>query len=235
VTPKLLRFSQRYQAALRKHVVASPRANLPDAERLGRQAVVFGLEALGLARIHDQAMATLPLPHAKDGRSKQTDAFFARAVAPIERTHYRAEEASAPVLEIRKTLRQRTRDLATSNRRLERGIVHRKALEKTLKRNGDHYIQLLKESRKLQLRLRHLTHQVLSAQEKERGKVSSELHNEIGQILVGINVRLTTLRKVATVDSKSLKRQIATTQRLVDHSTDAMHRFASEFGKRDGS
>jgi signal transduction histidine kinase len=84
---------------------------------------------------------------------------------------------------------------------------------------------LVKESRRLQKHLRHLTHQILSAQEEERKKISRDLHDEIAQTLLGINVRLLTLKNGATANTESLQKEIASTQRLVKESVKTMSRF----------
>jgi signal transduction histidine kinase len=47
----------------------------------------------------------------------------------------------------------------------------------------------------VQERLRHLAHEILLAQEDERKKVSHELQDEIAQTLLGINVRLLSLKQ----------------------------------------
>ena len=90
----------------------------------------------------------------------------------------------------------------------------------------------MKESRRLQKHLRHLTHQILSAQEDKRKKISRELQDEIAQTLLGINVRLLTLKKEAAINASGLKKEIASTQRLVEKSVKTMKRFAREFGNR---
>ena len=89
------------------------------------------------------------------------------------------------------------RYLAASNRSLKQGIAQRKTVEAALKKSGEHYKALLEESLALQEHLRHLTHQILSAQEEERKKISHDLQDEIAQTLLGINVRLLTLKKAA--------------------------------------
>jgi signal transduction histidine kinase len=86
----------------------------------------------------------------------------------------------------------------------------------------------LRESRDLQKHLQHLTHKILSSQEDKRKKISHDLQDEIAQTLLGINVRLVTLRKVNAINARGLKKEIATTQRLVDKSVRSIDRFVRE-------
>jgi len=76
--------------------------------------------------------------------------------------------------------------------------------------------------------LRRLSRQILSAQEEERKRISRELHDVIAQTLTGINVRLAALKKEAALNTKSVARNIAATQRLVEKSVDVVHQFARE-------
>jgi signal transduction histidine kinase len=82
----------------------------------------------------------------------------------------------------------------------------------------------------LQERLRQLTRRVMAAQEDDRRHISRELQDEIGQTLLGINVRLLALKREARSNTKGLKNQIATTQRLVLKSAKSVRRVAREFG-----
>jgi signal transduction histidine kinase len=87
---------------------------------------------------------------------------------------------------------------------------------------------LLKESHQMQEQLRHLTHQVLFAQEQERKVISRELHDDIAQTLTAINVHLATFTKEVTLNTQGLKQKIALTQRLVEKSVHIVHRFARD-------
>ena len=227
---KLIGLSQRYVTALRKHLKQGPRASLQPALGLGRQAVALGLETLELARIHERALATLELSNSKNGLIKRAEIFFTEAITPIVETHRAARQSKIDLSRLNETLSRRTAELAATNRQLQRGIVRRKGVEAALKKSGEHYTRLLKESLQLQEGLRQLTHQVLAAQEDERKKISRELQDEIAQTLLGINVRLLSLKQEARSNTKGLKNEIASTQRLVVKSAKSVRRVAREFG-----
>src|ERR1035437_6018109 len=92
---KLIRLSQQYVTTLRRHLQPGARA-LPPGETalsLGRQMVACGLETLDLARMHEQALATLELSKSKNGEMKRAQIFFTEANAPIEATHRPAQQS----------------------------------------------------------------------------------------------------------------------------------------------
>lgn len=227
---KLIRLSQRYVTALRKHLQPGTRASLQPALSLGHRAVALGLETLELARIHERALAILELSKSKNGLAKRAEIFFTEAIAPIVQTHRAARQSKNELNQLNGTLDRRTAELSATNRRLQRGITRRKSVEAALRKSGEHYAKLLKESLKLQEDLRQLTHQVLAAREDDRRKISRELHNEIAQTLLGINVGLLSLKQEARSNTKGLKNEIASTQRLVIKSAKSVRRFAREFG-----
>ncbi len=227
---KLIGLSQQYVTALQKHLRQGPRAHLQPALALGRRAVVLGLETLELARVHEQAIATLELSRSKNGFLRRAEIFFAEALIPIVETHRAARQSKIQLNRLNDTLGRRTVELAATNRLLQRGIVRRKNVEAALKISGEHYARLLKNSLQLQEGLRQLTHQVLAAQEDERKKISRELQDEIAQTLLGINVRLLTLKQEAQSNTRGLKNEIASTQRLVLKSAKSVRRAARQFG-----
>ncbi|MGA2871404.1 MAG: sensor histidine kinase, partial [Verrucomicrobiota bacterium] len=110
--------------------------------------------------------------------------------------------------------RSRLEVMTTSNRKFEREIIRRKALEQALKTSEQ--------------RLRQLSHEILLAQEKERKRISRELHDTVLQTLVGINVHLASLTPKSADNPQSLHRRIKETQRLVEKSLAMVHRFAVE-------
>lgn len=226
----LITFSKNYVAALRTHLKPGAPARLLSAQGLGRQAVALGLETLELARIHEHALVALHLSPDKTGPVRRAESFFTEANAPIEETHRAAQSAELHLGRLKETLGQRTVELAATNRQLQRGVVRRKVMEQAAEKNGQHHKKCLEESLELQKRLRQLTHRVIAAQEDERKSISRELHNEIAQTLLGINVRLLSLKREARVNHKGFKNDIASTERMVAKSAQSVRRVAKEFG-----
>ena len=124
--------------------------------------------------------------------------------------------------------KKRIEILAATNEELVIEIAQRKAVEAALRKSERHYSQLLAQSEHLQEQLRHLSRQILLAQEDERKRISRELHDVIAQTLTGINVRLAALKKEAVTNTKHLARDIDRTQRLVEKSVNIVHDFARE-------
>jgi signal transduction histidine kinase len=230
MTKKLTGLSQQYVAALRKHLKQGPQASLQPALGLGRRAVALGLETLELARIHEQSLVTLELSSSKNGFTKLAGIFFTTANIPVEETHRAARQSQVHLSRMQETLDQRTEELAVSNRQLQRGIVRRKVMEDAAEKTGKHHNKCLEESLQLQKRLRRLTHRLMAAQEDERQSISRELQDEIAQTLLGINVRLLSLKREARLNTRGLKNEIASTQRLVVKSAKSVRRVAREFG-----
>lgn len=104
--------------------------------------------------------------------------------------------------------------LALTNRELREEVARRRVVETALKQSDE--------------QLRRLSHQILQAQEEERRRISRELHDEITQTLVGINVNLENLARETTVSPEEFRGQIALTQKLVEQSVNIVHQFALE-------
>jgi PAS domain S-box-containing protein len=111
-------------------------------------------------------------------------------------------------------VQRRLEDMANANRDLKREIVQRQKAELALKSS--------------ETQMRHLSRQLLLTQEEERKRISRELHDEIIQTLVGINVHLASLTMQEPVNLKVLRKRIGRTQKLVENSVTIVHRFARE-------
>lgn len=189
------------------------------------------VETLTLARIHEAALVALGVSKTKNALTKPAGIFFTAVNSLIEKTRRPARETktnlkltpASPVL--------RTDDLAVSRRELQRGIARRKAMADAAEKNGRHYQKSLKQSLQLQKRLRQLTHRVIEEQEESRKHISHGLQDEIAQTLLGINVRLLSLKEHARNNTKSFRDEIASTQRLVLKSAQSVRRVAREIGQ----
>jgi len=227
------KWSRRYQTALCKHLEQGPGASLQPAFGLGREAVALGLETLDLAKIHKQALMALVSPGGSSKtRQKMIELarnFFAETIVPIEKTHRAALKNNVRVNQLTQRLCRRTMESSASARRLERDIAQRQVEEAALKKSGIQHTQLLAEAHRLQRHLRHLTRASLSTQEDARQKISRQLHDEIAQTLLAINLRLLTLKTSAKLNTESLKKEIDKTQQLVKESAKSVNQFAHEF------
>lgn len=222
-----------YETALRKHVNDRTSSSLKRAAALGNEAVLLGLGTWDLAKIHEHALLAIgiriPPLAPRSRKAKRAQVFFLEANAAMERTHLAAARAEFHWNALNDRLQRRTTELAVSKRDVKMNVAQRRAAEESLQSINNYYTKLLRESNVTQANLRRLTHRVLSAQENERGQISRELHEEIAQALVGINVRLLTLEQKGSRDAKKLLNDIASTRRLMDKSIKTMRRMARKF------
>jgi signal transduction histidine kinase len=226
------RFSSRYKAALLTYLKQPPRARWQSPHGMAQQAAQAGLQTVDLAKLHEQILVTQVLPGRPAGARaaliKQAGAFFTEAFIPSEKIRSGSLGPASRLNQIVEALSQRTVELAASNQELKAEINQRKVVEEALIKSENHYSQLLEKSERLQEQFRHLSRQILSAQEEERKEISRELHDVIAQTLTGINVRLAALKKEAALNTNGLERNIDRTQRLVEKSVDIVHQFARQ-------
>ena len=118
--------------------------------------------------------------------------------------------------------------LAAANRELEKEISLRRESEAALKKSEERFRKLLAQARLLQVRLRLMTHEMIQAQEDQRKRISRELHDEVSQILLGINVQLAIFAKVAAARPDRIKEAIGPVRTMVEKAVAIVHRFARE-------
>jgi len=179
---------------------------LGPARELGQRAVAIGLETLAVAKIHERALAMLESSGSRNGLIERANIFFIEAISPIEETHRVALHAKVRLRRLSRRLSRTTLGLAASNRALKRGTARHKNVEVARRKGDEHYKALLAESGRLRQRLRYLTHQFLAAQEDHRKKMSHDLQDDIAQTLLGINVRLLTLKRATAGTASGFKR-----------------------------
>ena len=222
----------RYLTALRVHLGQHGQRNGDRAQGLGRDALEIGLVTRDLALMHEHAVIELAekfdFADTGNGSLKRAGYFFTQALVPLESAQRGTRKTNRLLQDRNDTLRVHTAELARANRRLVREINRRKRGEEVIKKGREQYQKLFLESQVMQRKLRRVTRQILTAHEEERKKISRELHDEVVQTLVGINVSLSALGKGAMAGVQSFKAKIARTQRLVEHSVNAVHRFARE-------
>jgi signal transduction histidine kinase len=126
------------------------------------------------------------------------------------------------------TAQRRLEILSASNAKLKQEIARRRAVEDALRKSEAHQRDLLKQSHLMQAQLRAVSHRLIQVREEERKRISRDLHDEISQILVGINVQLETLTRKPALSPRVLRQKIVRAQRLVEKSVAIVHRFAVE-------
>lgn len=118
--------------------------------------------------------------------------------------------------------------LAARNKDLSVEIARRQQAEKDLRASERRQAKLLAQSHAMQEQLRQLSHGILHAQEQERKRISRELHDDIAQAAVGINLQLLMMTREAAGESAARRKRIATTTRLFANFVDVVHRFSRE-------
>lgn len=218
------RFPELYAAALRRHLGRTSVGRVSQAADLGCQAVVLGIGVAALARIHRRILAGA-VPRAGSRQSGAARRFLVRVSLPI----VEARRSRIALSRMYDTLHSRNRSLTVRNRLLLRSVGKgrgKELKESASKESGLRYADLLQQSRHLQAGLRQLTHQVLATQEDDRRDISRELQNEIAQTLLGIRIRLSSLKQAILGDAKGLQRGLASARRLVAASGRRVERVA---------
>jgi two-component system sensor histidine kinase DegS len=225
-------FDLSYLASLRSHLRAKRSGGSVAPTDLGRKAPDSGVETLGLARSHERALVSTASSHefseSKASMLGRAGSFFSDAIVPIERDHRTNRESFDYFKAKAATLLVHTASLAAGNRRLEREVRRRKAGEEAVRKVKERYLELYQHSQFMQKKLRSLARKIITAQEDERKQISRELHDEVVQTLVGINVELAALSKGSSLGISALRAKITRTQRLVEKSVTAVHDFARE-------
>lgn len=230
---KLSGLSLEYATALKAHLRPGAAPGLAAARALGLKVAAAGLNTLALARMHQRCLVALGSAAAGVRRVARARVFFGGVMVPLEAQQTGAVKAGARLDALHLELGGRGVDLAASQELLKEGIARRKEAQSALSKSERRSRKLLHESQRLQKHLQTLTHRILAAQEAKRGKISLTLQDEVAQTLLGINLRLLSLKQEAGRNAEGLRREIAATRQMVEASLKSIHRFAQSFGKRN--
>jgi signal transduction histidine kinase len=230
--PLRAEFSARYRSALHASLRKKGPANGDRPQGLGRAALTSGLVTRDLARIHEQALVSLVSAHdftdPRSGSLRRAGFFLTQALIPLEAAQRATRRSHRRLQQRNEVLRLHAVALAAGNRHLQREVARREAGEVAIRRGKARYQKLLRESQVMHRKLRQLTRQIISAQEEERKEISRELHDQVVQTLVGINVQLSALSRGTSLGVQTMKSKLALTRRLVEKSVSEVHRFARE-------
>jgi hypothetical protein len=226
-----LRWSHRYQVALQKHLNQGTSESLRRVSGLGRQAAVLGMKVPDVAKIHKSMLAhVLPAKSLAHTR-KRADIFCADTIIAIKHERVVVRKTKVQLNNHTKSLGQHSAHLAKTNRTLQRSINRSIVNETALMTNSSIHAKMLEETPLLHKHLRDMTHRLLLAQEDERMNISHELQNEIAQTLLGINVRLLSLKNTTNSNTREFRSGIASTQKLVLKSARSVRQFAHELDR----
>ncbi len=199
-----MNLASRYLDELRVYLDPQSKGGRTRARAIGVAALAAGLETLDLARMHEAALTVLIPPETTPRQMirtrRQSRNFFQAALQPFDLRH----------------------------RSLKQEIIKRQEAEEALLESERQKAALLIQSRRMEQELRQLSRQILVAQEDERKKISREVHDQIAQMLAGINVHLCALKNASSLNGVEIDRRLRNTQRMVEKSVDVVHRFARE-------
>ncbi len=116
----------------------------------------------------------------------------------------------------------------TALAKLKAEIKKRVALARVLVLKNKEIGDLRKESAIQNRKYQDFLKTVFLLQEEDRKEISRELHDEISQVLIGINFELSVLSKEAQNSSEAMRDKISKAQELVGQSVETIHRFATE-------
>jgi hypothetical protein len=228
-------WTRSYEKALRGHLRKGASADMKSAARLGRSAVILGLETLDIANVHERFLR----PHGSSAPSKSLTEelevraryFFLETLVPIERTHRAALDADVRVKDLTQALLLRKRETIAAKRTMERCITRRESAEAAFREIDQQRTQLLKESKKLQHLLRTRLRKLIEQQEDGRQAQSLHLCNVIGQSLLALDLGLISLKSAGIAGMRKLSKEIGETERLVRQSAKTLTRMSHDSKK----
>jgi signal transduction histidine kinase len=116
--------------------------------------------------------------------------------------------------ELDQHVKERTKDLLLTNEKLQQEIEERKRVEQQLRAS--------------ERQLRSLSYQLMTAQEKERKRISRELHDELGQSLTIIKMRLRFIQENLSHDQVILREECENSMIYINQVIENMRRLSQD-------
>jgi signal transduction histidine kinase/DNA-binding response OmpR family regulator len=125
----------------------------------------------------------------------------------------RAEEALKQARdELEQRVKDRTAELWLTVAQLQEEITHRLQAEKSLKESEG--------------RLRHLTSQILTAQEAERRRLALDLHDDLGQSMTVLKMELRAIQRKATPESSETRESLEHALNFINEIIEKIRRLS---------
>jgi signal transduction histidine kinase len=106
--------------------------------------------------------------------------------------------------------------------------VNLEVLKHQLEESQQKNEKLLMEAAILREKTKRIIHSLIERHEEDRRAISRELHDQIAQVLAGINFELSVLMKEASRGDQRLQEKIVSTQSLITDSIEVIHSFARQ-------
>jgi signal transduction histidine kinase len=218
--------AESYRSALLDYIGGGGDEALRQAYEVGRQALEAGIGPLVLFSIHRDVVQQLPpRPIEPAEFVSQVTTVFIEALASFQTGYASADEARAPLEQVGTILDRHQRELEAAQRRLEGsasqellGMLERHAREVDESRKQLDSLPQTSEAR------RQLVAEIVHAQEEERRRLASEIHDDAIQSMTAVLLRVgllgTRLRDqdqvelVGTLES-SIRETIARLRRMI--------------------
>jgi signal transduction histidine kinase len=117
-------------------------------------------------------------------------------------------------LELEQRVKERTAELAEANRKLLQEIAERKLVEKDLRDSEE--------------KLHILSSHLLTAQERERRRISLELHDELGQSLTVLKLQVRSIQKDLPLKQQILRENCENSLQYVDQIIENVRRLSRD-------
>ncbi len=127
----------------------------------------------------------------------------------------RAEEALQKAHDhLEQRVKQRTLQLSKTNKELKKEIEERKQAERALEKS--------------EKKFRVLSTRLINAQENERKRIAIELHDELGQSLIGLKFQLSNLAKKFKENQEGLRPDVDQALHTIDRMTEDVRRLSRD-------